>query len=47
MGYSPWGHEESDMSEQQTLSLSFCLNTSCEGKVTTSGVADPTVSCEL
>ena len=23
MGYSPWGHKESDMTEQLTLSLCF------------------------
>ena len=23
MGYSPWGHKESDMTEQLTLSFSF------------------------
>ena len=28
MDYSPWGHKESDMTEQVTLSLSFPLVTS-------------------
>ena len=27
-GYSPWGHKESDMTEQLTLSLSFFMPTS-------------------
>ena len=32
MGYSPWGHKESDMTEQQTLITRYCPLTFIEVK---------------
>ena len=35
MGYSPWGHKESDTTERLTLSLSFTYLVQCLGTTLT------------